>query len=232
MTSSARVLEIGGDRGRGGDDVLVRHHHALGEAGRSRGVDEHGEIDVDARRRRRRRASALRARPRRAAPPSERRLAAGDDDERRPTAHSASASAATPPSLALRDERRGAAVVEDVGELVGLGRGIDGLNTRAGLEHGEDRDDRLPAIVQEDDDAVAARHAARARAPRPAGRTSRSSSAIGQPLAAARPARSCREARRALSRRNCSTRICLLYPRPRRLRLRRRARTVSRLPAT
>src|SRR3712207_8496180 len=37
------------DRGRGGGDVLVRHHHALREAGRARGVDQHGEVELDAR---------------------------------------------------------------------------------------------------------------------------------------------------------------------------------------
>ena len=85
---------------------------------------------------------------------------------------STSACAATVARAMLGDQRGGAAVLEDIGELVGLGRGVDRAKTRAGLEHGEDRHHRLPAIVHEDHDAVAALQAAARAARPPGGRTS------------------------------------------------------------
>ena len=53
------IFEIGGDRCCRGHDILMRHHHALGEAGRPRGVDQHGQIGLDAGGIRQRRCAAL-----------------------------------------------------------------------------------------------------------------------------------------------------------------------------
>src|ERR1700694_4027195 len=51
-------------------------------------------------------------------------------------------------------------MVEQIGSLLRLGRGIDGAQRGAGFERGENADDRLPAILHEQDDAVPGLHAA------------------------------------------------------------------------
>ena len=62
--------------------------------------------------------------------------------------------------LLLRDDAPRPAVVENEGELVGFGRWVNGTEHGAGLQHGKNRDNRLDTIVQEQDDAIAARDAA------------------------------------------------------------------------
>ena len=55
-------------------------------------------------------------------------------------------------------------MVEAVGELVGLGSGIDDAEDAARQQRAEHGDDRLGRVVQEDDDALAAREAELAQA--------------------------------------------------------------------
>ncbi len=188
-----RVLEIGGDRGRRGDDVLMRHHHALREsrssprcrsASRGRGrCRARGSASLGAAQAPRTTRSRCGTSP---SPP----VATIVEHEARTGL--GSASAATASSFVLREERSRAAIVDDEGELVRLGRGIDRAEHGAGLEHGEDRDHRFPAIVHEDDDAIAALR----RRPAADAAASRSDSCVelGKVTAAVRrrPARSCR----------------------------------------
>jgi hypothetical protein len=74
-------------------------------------------------------------------------------------------------------------MVEQVGELVRLGRGVDRAEHGAGFEHGENADDRLPAILHEQHDAISAPNAAPRQRP---GKTIRQrvEIAIAEPLAA------------------------------------------------
>ena len=137
--------------------------------------------------------------------------AVGDDRQSRPTAQPRRrASAATAAVVCCVISAARAAVVEDVGELVGLGRRVDRAEDGAGLEHGEDRDHRLGTIVQEHDDAIAARDAARGRGPAASRSESVVELAIGQALARPRPARSCPASARRCRRRNSSTRMAPL----------------------
>ena len=191
MMSSARVFEIGRDRSRRRDDVAVRHHHALGKAGRSRGIDQHGEIDVDAGHRTAARAwlQAQRPAPKRA----RRRLLIVSDEGIRRSPRSTIGN-----SSALGQDRAGAAIVEHIGKLVGLGRGIDRAEDAAGFQHGENGDDGLPAIVHEDDDAIAALDARCGKCGRePVGR--RVEIGVAHAAWPPGPARACRKLQGALA---------------------------------
>lgn len=68
------------------------------------------------------------------------------------------APASRPASAWPGQDRGGLATLDDVGELVGLGRRVDRAEGCAGLEGREDRDGRFPAIIHEDEHAVAALH--------------------------------------------------------------------------
>ena len=142
------ILEVGGDgRGRR-HDIPVRQHHPLGPAGRPRGVDQGREVFVDAL------AGGPRARElgglqncvqRDAFLPRLLGAGAGAADD----VHAAQVGRARPAVLDgtelldVRHHDRGAAIVEDVGELVGLGGGVDQHERAVGLESREHRDDRL-----------------------------------------------------------------------------------------
>ena len=141
--------------------LRVRHHHALREARGARGVDDHREVDVD--------AGQCRSATSAHASASRQCMAPASAGAPEPPATmvsftegaSASASAAAAVRLCWVTSAAAPRIVEDVGELLRLGRCIDGREDRAGLERREDRHDGFDAIVHEDDDAVAALHALR-----------------------------------------------------------------------
>ena len=138
------VLEVRRDRRRRGEHVAVREHHALRVAGAARGVDDRGEVDVDA--------------------PPRGRLGAllGDrlDDDRSEVLVAFGGGAEHLREARIGDERGRAAVLQEIGELVSLRLRVHDDRDRVRLQRRPERDDRLGAVVVEDDDAIAARDAA------------------------------------------------------------------------
>jgi hypothetical protein len=82
------------------------------------------------------------------------------------------------------------AVADHIGELVGLGRWIDRHGRGAGLQDRKERDRRFPAIVHEDENAIAAHDTARGkRRGQPSG--CRIEFRIGEALVAGHQSRLC-----------------------------------------
>ncbi len=140
--------QVGADRRRRRQHVAVREHHALRVAGRARGVDDRGEIDVEAAARRRRVALGRQIRILR---PDDRAFQVRRAGRRRLPDGA---------QVLVGDEERRPAVLEVVLELVGLGQRVDDRHHRAGLEHGPERDHGVHRVVAVDDDPVAALDAA------------------------------------------------------------------------
>ncbi len=149
-----RVAQIGGDGVRRRVAIAVRHHHALGPAGRARRVDQHRQIDVDATvvdlPGFERQTVGQGCSPHRA-------LAIGADGRSHEDAGVAAAGLGDHGhQFCLGEDRRSVAIGKDVGKLVGLGGWVDRDEGRPCLEHGENRNRDLPAIVHENDDPVVA----------------------------------------------------------------------------
>ncbi len=58
--------------------------------------------------------------------------------------------------LGRGDEGGGAGVIEDVGEFIGFGGGVDHHEDAAGFEYGPNGDDGFDGVIEADGDAVAA----------------------------------------------------------------------------
>ena len=131
------------------------HHHALGLAGRTRGVDQHGQVDIDAARRRRQFSGR---RGHETGPIAFGALAgigAVDDDDATQARRLCRGSTGNGEQRGLGDQDRGLAVVQHVGELVGLGGRIDDAEDATGAQGAENADGGLEAVVGEQYAALA-----------------------------------------------------------------------------
>ncbi len=137
--------------------VQVAQHDALRVPGRAGGVDDAGEILIDGRRKRERRALVVCDGfvEGNDVSPRDRGISAFDHDESGDAGRRIEPGRCNVFQRAVRDECASTRVVEQVGELVRLGLRVDRHEHGAGFERGEDADDGLGAVVQEDGDPVA-----------------------------------------------------------------------------
>ena len=154
-----RVLQVRRDRRRRRDDVQVRQHHALGPAGRTRGVDQRRQIDVDA-------LPSRRLGHRGGYGVERHGVLAGRGLVGTAADKDAGQMRGVRPQVWQRlqlpgvgDEARGAAVVQDVRELLRLDARIDDQEHAAGLERGKDRHHGVGGVVQIHGDTIGSAHA-------------------------------------------------------------------------
>jgi len=135
--------------------VPVRHHHALGQPGRSGRVDQHCQIEIDAGTARPSAAGERRIERKRVLKPAD--GTARDEGERE---RARRCGFRHRDQALLGDEGSRAAMVEHIGELSRLGGRMDRAEHGSRLEGREDADHRLPAVFHEDGHSIAAAHSA------------------------------------------------------------------------
>ena len=149
------VAEVLADARAAGQDVAVREHDALRLAGAARGVEDRRHVDVDDVGLRDRVAAAAERLPGVQLQVGG-RLGGGAEHDDVLDGGLLELVAQQLEALRGRDEDAHAAVVEDVGDLLGLEHRVDRDEHAAGGRGAEDRDDGLDPLVEVDADALAA----------------------------------------------------------------------------
>ena len=145
-----RIGQIAGAETSRGKDVAVREHHPFGAACRARGVNDGGKVDAQAKIPRR--VVVLSGEDRREVEAAPALLGGpagspGQDEAQR--VHGLEGLLQEPQAGGIGDDGRDAAIVQDVGDLRGKQKRVDGHEHRPGLEDSKNGDHLVDRFAEE-----------------------------------------------------------------------------------